>query len=268
MLEFTLGTVLFIKFRWLDFFDIVIVALLIFQLYKLVRGTVAINIFFGIIAIYTMWLVVKALNMRLLESILGQFISVGVIALMIVFQQELRRFLLLIGTSSIITQVKNNKIFSKVKIGFKENYIPDIDTIVESCASLSKSKTGALIVLEKESPLNSFIETGEKINANITKQLLISIFQKNSPLHDGAVIIVKHKIVAVKCILPVSETSNLPDDFGMRHRAGLGISEISDAICIIVSEQTGKITIAQKSRFQKNIDLETLKKILLKEYNN
>jgi diadenylate cyclase len=263
-----LNTLLFIEFRLLDLIDILVVAFLIYQLYRLVKGTVAINIFFGIIAVYTLWLIVKALNMQLLESILGQFISVGVIALMIVFQQELRRFLLLIGSSSMINQFKESKIFKSLRFGFKENYTEDLQIVANACAEMSRDKLGALIVMQNNSALDTFIQTGEKINAKISKQLLLSIFFKNSPLHDGAVIICKHTIAAAKCILPVSEKNDLPPDLGMRHRAGLGVVEITDAICIIVSEQTGNISVAHKGKLFNNIDEKALLDFLNSEYHN
>jgi diadenylate cyclase len=232
---------LFINIRILDIIDIFLVALLFYQIYMLIRGTVAINIFMGIFVLYLIWLVVKALNMELLSSILGQIIGVGVIALIIVFQQEIRRFLLLIGTKYLS---KNR--FSLERLFFiktKKYESPvNIEAIVRACRNLSDSKLGALIVIAQKSNLQLFAETGDIINAETSSRLIVNIFFKNSPLHDGAMIIKNNLIYAVRSILPLSEKTDLPASFGLRHRAALGISDITDSLVVVVSEETGKMS--------------------------
>lgn len=255
----------FITIRFLDILDILLVAFLLYQIYNLIRGTTAINIFIGIFTLYLLWLVVKALNMSLLSSILGQVIGVGVIALIIVFQQEVRRFLLIISTR----YVRNRK-FSLEKLfsfGEKEVVEVKIDSIVSACSNMSAFKTGALIAITKKSDLMSFIRTGDVINADTSSRLLESIFFKNSPLHDGAVIIQKDKIAAARCVLPVTDRIDLPPQFGMRHRAALGIAEKTDAIVILVSEETGAISFAKEESIETNIGPNRLRQILEREFS-
>lgn len=255
----------FITIRFLDILDILLVAFLLYQIYNLIRGTTAINIFIGIFTLYLLWLLVKALNMNLLSSILGQVIGVGVIALIIVFQQEVRRFLLIISTRYI-----RNRKFSLEKLfsfGEKELVEVKIDSIVSACSNMSAFKTGALIAISKRSDLMSFIRTGDVINADTSSRLLESIFFKNSPLHDGAVIIKKDKIAAARCVLPATDRIDLPPQFGMRHRAALGIAEKTDAVVILVSEETGAISFAKEDNIETNIGPNRLRQILEKEFS-
>ncbi|MGC6428777.1 MAG: diadenylate cyclase CdaA [Flavobacteriales bacterium] len=249
----------FLEFNFLDILDILLVAFLLFQLYKLVKGTVAIRIFIGITAIYLLWKLVEALQMALLSEILGQFIGVGVIAVIIVFQQELRRFLLMIG---------NTKFFSKGGV-LKFNWVNDesslevkIDDIVDACDKMASTKTGAIIVITKENNLKNFIESGESIRATTSSIFLQSIFFKNSPLHDGAVIITGDQVMAARCVLPVIENDSFPNNLGMRHRAAAGITENSDCIAIIVSEEKGKISIAKNGKLEISLSPKQLKDVL------
>ncbi len=254
----------FISIRLLDILDILLVAFLLYQFYNLIRGTTAINIFIGIFALYLLWLIVKALNMQLLSSILGQVIGVGVIALIIVFQQEIRRFLLIIGT-----RYMNNKSFSLDRLfsfGDKPSEKLRITPIVNACTNMSALKTGALIVITRKSDLFSFVKTGDSINAQTSSRLLETIFFKNSPLHDGAVIIRKNIIVAARCVLPTSEQLNLPPHFGMRHRAALGITEKTDALVVVVSEETGAISFAKEGKIETHIGPNRLRQILQMEF--
>ncbi|NOQ24570.1 MAG: TIGR00159 family protein [Bacteroidales bacterium] len=255
----------FITIRFLDILDILLVAFLLYQIYNLIRGTTAINIFIGISTLYLLWLLVKALNMNLLSSILGQVIGVGVIALIIVFQPEVRRFLLIISTRYI-----RNRKFSLEKLfsfGEKDLVEVNIDSIVSACSNMSAFKTGALIAISKRSDLMSFIRTGDVINADTSSRLLESIFFKNSPLHDGAVIITKDKIAAARCVLPATDKIDLPPQFGMRHRAALGIAEKTDAVVILVSEETGAISFAKEEDIETNIGPNRLRQILEKEFS-
>lgn len=258
-------TAAFITIRFLDILDILLVAFLLYQIYNLIRGTTAINIFIGIFSLYLLWLVVKALSMDLLSSILGQVIGVGVIALIIVFQQEIRRFLLIISTRYI-----TNRKFSFEKLfSFGEEKVNEIniDSIVNACSNMSAFKTGALIAISKRSDLLSFIRTGDIINADTSSRLLESIFFKNSPLHDGAVIIKKDRIAAARCVLPTTDRIDLPPQFGMRHRAALGITEKTDAVVVLVSEETGAISFAKEENLETNIGPNRLRQILEKEFS-
>ena len=237
-----------------------LVAFLLYQIYYLIKGTAAIKIFTGIALLYLVWLTVRAFDMILISSILGHVMGVGVVALLIVFQQEIRRFFMLLS----------NKYLSKLNFSFK-NILPffsddepsvKIWSIVKACSSLSKTKTGALIVIVRESELYTIIDTGIKLDANTSSQLINNLFFKNSPLHDGAVIIKNDKIIAAGCILPVSEKDVRHEDFGLRHRAALGIVEQTDAVVVVVSEQTGNISLFYSSAYQKDISITDLRKKL------
>ena len=255
----------FFHFGWLDVVDILLVAVLIYQLYKLVRGTVAVNIFAGILAVYFLWYVVKALKMQLLSTILGQFIGVGVIAIIIVFQQEIRKFLLLIGTSNIFNKTKINSSLLSFGTDTKKKFAGELNAIAKACRNMSEAKTGAIIVIETNSDLSFYAKTGDSIQAKISVRLIESIFYKNSPLHDGAIIISGNVIQAARCVLPVSESSAFPANLGMRHRAAAGITEVTSSLAIVVSEQTGEIAIAKDGQLTLNIPPEKLIQAIEKE---
>lgn len=252
----------FLTFRWLDALDILIVAILLYQLYRLVRGTAAINIFLGILSLYLLWMVVRALNMQLLDSILGQFIGVGVLALIIVFQQEVRRFLLLIGTTGIINGKRSPLQWFNFGKGLSSDGKLNITAIVSACLSMAQSNTGAIIVIRRENTLQFYANTGDEIDAAVSSVMLESIFYKNSPLHDGAVIIAGNRIKAARCVLPVTDDENFPAHLGMRHRAAVGLSESSDAVVVIVSEQTGGISVSHDGELEYDISPKKLRDIL------
>lgn len=257
----------FLTVRLLDIIDILLVAFLLYKLYSLLKGGVAINIFIGIILLYFLWwLFDRILNIQLLGTILGQFVGVGVIALIIVFQQEVRRFLLLIGSNNFITSSNIVKQVLPWKWSTTKDSILDISSIVKACKTMSKTKTGAIIVITKNSELKFYINTGDIIDAVLSKRLIESIFSKTSPLHDGAIIISQNKIKAARCVLPVTENPDLPARFGMRHRAAVGITEQSDAIVLVVSEQTGEFSLAQGGQINANLSLDELEKILEREF--
>lgn len=250
----------FLNITTTDVIDILLVTFLLYQLYKLMRGSVAIKIFLGVLSIYLFYLVVKAVKMDLLTSILGQFINVGVIAALILFQQEIRKFLVLIGKT---TAFNNDKFFLSwpwKKSGKKERL--DLLPIIESAKILGGTNTGALVVFSKSSELKFYAESGDIIDASISKRLLLSIFQKNSPLHDGAVIIANNRIKAARCILPVSESEDIPANFGLRHRAALGMTEVTDSVVLIVSEETGQIALAINGKLYNNLSKGELKQKL------
>lgn len=253
----------FISIRLLDIIDILLVAFLFFKIYQLLKGGAAIQVFFGIVAIYVLWwLFVKIFNMQLLGAILGQFMSVGVLALIIVFQQEVRRFLVFIGSSGI--SGKSGRLIPW-KWEDRKTTPPNVIPIVKACTSMSKNKTGAIIVLARTTDMTFYEGTGDLMDADVSKRLLESIFFKNSPLHDGAVIIKDNKIKAARCVLPVTDNTELPAHYGMRHRAALGITEQSDAISIIVSEETGSISMAIEGEMHYDITPEALEKMLSEE---
>ncbi|MBI4646197.1 MAG: TIGR00159 family protein [Bacteroidia bacterium] len=254
-------TDLFINVRILDILDIVLVAFLMYQIYFLIKGTVAINIFLGIFAVYLIWLIVKAMNLQLLSSILGQFIGVGVIALIIVFQQEIRRFLLMLGTKYFVDN-KRNPLTWIFSFGIQKKSGEYVNELIEACSKLAQTRTGALIVVSKYSELLSFAHTGDIIEANISNRLIESIFNKFSPLHDGAIIITGNKIKAARCVLPLSDSTTIAPNLGLRHRSALGMSQMTEAGVIVVSEETGDISFAKSGVLKTKISYEELKKIL------
>jgi uncharacterized protein (TIGR00159 family) len=233
---------LFIELRFIDVIDIFFVAGLLYGLYYLLRGTVAINIFLGIVAVFLIWKVVTALQMELLGDILGAFVSVGFIALIIIFQPEIRQFLLALGTPGFVKRI--NPGFSWGFLKFKSDEHVDIESIANACKSMAEKKVGALIVITRQNELFQTAQSGVQIDAAISQPLLEQLFYKNTPLHDGAVIITNNRIKAAGCILPVTKKLDLPGRPGLRHRAGLGMTEQSDAVAIIVSEENGSISLA------------------------
>ncbi len=255
---------LFLHIRLLDIIDIVLVALLMYQVYLLVRGTVAINIIVAILVIYVFWWFVRMLKMELLSNILGQIIGVGLIALIIVFQQEIRRFLILIGSRYIS---KNRMRFEKLmRMDFDPRPNIKIKSIIKAVIRLAATKTGALIVLQKKSTLDIYSQSGDIMNANTNSRLIISIFNKYSPLHDGAIIIDKDKIAAARVVLPVTDNPDLPPEYGLRHRAAIGITEMTDAIVIVVSEETGQISLARNGKLTKGISHQELMSQLQRDF--
>ncbi|MCC7303228.1 MAG: TIGR00159 family protein [Bacteroidia bacterium] len=250
----------FRDFSVLDAIDILLVSILLYQLYQLVRGTMAINILIGILAIYLVWKTVELLEMKLLGEILGKFIGVGAIALIIVFQQELRRFLLFVGTSEILSRGSLRR--NWFTFARKRSVNIDLSQLMRACRNMSESRTGALIVIAGSSDLNFFSDTGEQVDARLTSRMLESIFFKNNPLHDGAVIIKDNRIQAARCVLPVTEDQEFPAHLGMRHRAAVGITENSDAIAIVVSEQTGEMAVANGGKLSTGLSTEHLRETL------
>ena len=253
---------MFIEFSIKDLIDSLLVAYLLYQTYRLMKDSGSINIFVGILVFIGCWLIVsQVLEMRLLGSIFDKLVSVGVLALIVLFQDDIRKFLVTVGShkrwENFLRFLRNSK-QEKVEKA-------DIMPIVMACMSMSKSKTGALMVIEKNLPLNEIIRSGETINADVNQRLIENIFFKNSPLHDGAMIIRHKQIVAAGCILPVSHDLNIPKELGLRHRAAMGVSQETDALAIIVSEETGGISVAYKGQFYLRLTAEELERILTKE---
>jgi uncharacterized protein (TIGR00159 family) len=256
----------FLQIRWIDIVDILLVAVLLYELYKLLKGTVAINIFFGIVALVLIWQVVNALQMELLTKILGAFISVGFIALIVIFQPEIRRFLLALGTTTFMRRKGRRFLFWRLNVDTHEGI--NADAIVMACNHLADLKLGGLLVVTRKNELRQYINTGEVVEAQLSAPLIEAIFYGQGPLHDGAVIISNNKIMAAACILPVSGNTEIPKRLGLRHRAAVGITEVSDAIAIIISEETGKISYAVGGKLYKKVNVAELKSFLENEFYN
>ena len=245
-----------------DIKDIFSVALMLFYVYRLMKESRSLNIFSGIMVFIVIWLFVsKILSMRLLGSILDKLVSVGVLALIILFQEEIRKFLYSLGGHERIKLLTRYFMPSNKNEEDKEMILP----LVMACMNMARGKVGALIVLERSAPLNDIADTGEKIDARISQRLIENIFFKNSPLHDGAILISKKRVKAAGCILPVSHNKDIPKSLGLRHRSALGISQSSDALAIVVSEETGNISIAIKGEFKLRLSAEELERVLAYE---
>ena len=242
--------------------DIILVGIMLYYAYKLVRGTAAINIFLGFVIIYIIWWLTELVNMPILSNILGGFISVGVIALIVVFQQEIRKFLLLLGSSNF---TNNKSIIKKFNLLFrisKKQTPMNIDELINACEVFKKNKTGALFIIERNNSLDFVRSSGDQLNLEISSSIIESIFFKNSPLHDGAVIIEGNFITGARIILPVSENENIDSRLGLRHRAAFGITEKTDALAIVVSEEKGKISFIINGEIQAFKDIQSLKSMI------
>ena len=255
---------MFFEFGIKDIIDIVLVAMMLFYVYRLMKESRSLNVFMGILIFIVLWLVVsQVLGMKLLGSIMDKLISVGVIGLIILFQEDIRKFLYNLGGHQRIQALR--RLLTNGDKGNSEQLKQSIMPIVMSCMNMSKKKVGALIVIQRVTPLDDIVATGERINADISQRLIENIFFKNSPLHDGAMIIANHRIRAAGCILPVSHNLDIPKELGLRHRAALGITHESDCIAIVVSEETGGISVAIRSQFQLRLSAEKLESILTNE---
>jgi len=257
--------VLFFEFGVKDVIDIVLVALMLFYVYRLMKESRSLNVFMGILVFIVLWLLVsQVLEMKLLGSIMDKVLSVGVIGLVIIFQEDIRKFLYNVGAHQrmrILRRFFSSSDKSRDAESLKRMIMP----IVMACMNMSKKKVGALIVIQRAIPLDDIVATGELIDANINQQLIENIFFKNSPLHDGAMVIANDRLKAAGCILPVSHDLDIPKELGLRHRAALGITHESDCIAVVVSEETGGISIAIHNRFQLRLTAEKLESVLTQE---
>jgi len=245
-----------------DIVDILLVALLFYQLYKLFKGTGVNNIFIGILSLVVVWFfVVYIFQLELLGSILNQLMNVGIVALIVIFQSEIRRFFFMVGSRNKWRFINRLAQFFGTKKE-EESDNMTVTQLVIACSHMAKNKTGALIVLAHKSELEEHVQMGEKIDANINASLIENIFFKNSPLHDGAMVISNKKIVSVASILPISENQHIPKHLGLRHRAALGVTERTDASAIVVSEEKGTISFAFAGKISLNISPEELQKKL------
>ena len=256
---------LFFEFGLKDVIDIVLVAMMLFYIYRLMKESRSLNVFMGILIFVVLWLVVsQVLEMRLLGSIMDKLVSVGVIGLIILFQEDIRKFLYNLGAHQRMRTLR--RMFSSGDKKMSQEQVKQtIMPIVMSCLNMSKKHVGALIVIQRSTPLDDIVATGERIDAAINQRLIENIFFKNSPLHDGAMIVADHRLRAAGCILPVSHSLDIPKELGLRHRAALGITHESDCIAIVVSEETGGISVAIRSEFQLRLTAEKLESILTQE---
>lgn len=253
---------MFIEISPKDIVDIFFVALLLYYIFRLMRESRSLNIFIGIMVFIVIWLFVsQVLEMRLLGSILDKLVSVGALAIIVLFQEEIRKFLYSLGAHQRMAFFMRMFGSKSQKKADKADIMP----VVMACMNMARQKVGALIVIERGAPLDDIIVTGDRIDANINQRLIENIFFKNSPLHDGAMIIRKKRICAAGCILPVAHDLDIPKELGLRHRAALGISQDSDAIAIICSEETGRISVAIKGEFQLRLSAEKLEGLLTEE---
>ena len=237
----------FLNLRFLDILDIVFVAILLFYMYKLVKGTVAVNIFVGIVIVYFIGKLTQLFQMELLSSVLGEFIGVGMFALIVVFQQEIRKFLLMIGSTNF---TQRRKFLRQLKFVKDDTQIStNVNAIIKACEAMGRNFTGALIIIQKSTNLDFVKNSGDTMNIEINQPIIESIFHKNGPLHDGAMVIEDNKITATRVILPVSNDRSIPLRFGLRHRAAVGITEKTDALALVVSEETGQISYVKDGEF-------------------
>lgn len=257
----------FLNIRIIDIIDIVLVAYLLFYIYKLVKDTVAIQIFIGIVILYVIWIITALLEMELFSKILGGFLGVGMFALIVVFQQEIRSFLLMIGTTSFTSRTKwlrKFNLFSRKE----ETFYSVVPILVDTCKKMASTNTGALIVIARNNSLEFIKSTGDSMDISVNQPIIESIFYPKSPLHDGAMVVEGDKITATRVILPVSENRSIPLRFGLRHRAALGISEKTDAVCLVVSEENGQISYFREGDFVIYDNLNDLKKIIHKDIHS
>jgi len=249
----------FLNLRILDIVDIVFVAILLFYLYKLVKGTVAVNIFVGIVIVYLIGKLTQLLQMELLSSVLGEFIGVGMFALIVVFQQEIRKFLLMIGSTNF---TQRRKFLRQLRFVKDDTQIStNLSAIVKACEAMGRTFTGALIIIQKSTNLDFVKNSGDTMNIEINQPIIESIFHKSGPLHDGAMVVEDNKITATRVILPVSNDRTIPLRFGLRHRAAVGITEKTDALALVVSEETGQISYLKDGEF---IIFENTEELILK----
>ena len=257
---------MFFDFGIKDIIDILLVGMMLYYVYRLMRESRSLNVFVGIVLFVVVWLFVsQVLEMKLMGTILDKLVSVGVIAIIIIFQEDIRKFLYNLGAHQRMRRLLKYFMPKHTKDKDREQVKRDIMPIVMACMQMAKGRVGALIVIQRDASLADIVATGETVNANINQRLIENIFFKNSPLHDGAMIISQHRILAAGCILPVSHNLDIPKELGLRHRAALGMSQESDALVVIVSEETGGISIASKGTFRLRLSAEELEAVLTEE---
>ncbi len=251
----------FLDVSFLDLLDIALVAFLLYQIYFLIRNSIASRVFLGYLLVYGFYLIVRALGMELLSTILGQFMEIGVLALLVIFQPEIRRFLLLVGRSTNLAQSPLFRRFFQQKAETQTTWA--LQPLIDATKSLATSRVGALMVVRKEDSLRRYIDSGDQLDAVLSKPLLLSIFNKTSPFHDGAIVIADSRVKAARCVLPVSESEKTTPSMGFRHRAAIGMAEHTDAAVVVVSEEKGEIALAAGGEIYRNLSVEELEKRLI-----
>lgn len=254
----------FLQLSFSDIMDIFLLALIIFFVFRWIRGSSAMSIFVAIISLFVIKVMVSAFNMRMMNAIMDTVLNVGAIALIVIFQPEIRKFLIQLG-NRYMSSAKGQKILRRL---FRKNAGRNMggseaaNEVTEACRRMSEDKTGALIVIAQDNPLDEVIGTGDKVDAAIHRRLIMNLFFKNSPLHDGAIVIVGDRIAAARCTLPITEKTDIPAQFGMRHKAAIGITEVTDADVVVVSEETGGISFVKGGTVTKIQNINELKLLL------
>ena len=254
----------FMELSIADILDILLLGLIIFFLFRWIRGSSAMSIFVAIVSLYVIRVIVSAFNMRLMTAIMDMVLDVGVLALIVIFQPEIRKFLIRLG-NRYMNSTRGRAIINRLTGKGKPTALASseaVNEVSEACRRMSEDKTGALIVIAHKNPLEEVINTGDRIDARIHRRLIMNLFFKNSPLHDGALVISGNKIVAVRCTLPITENKKLPANYGMRHKAAIGITEESDADVVVVSEETGKISFVREGKVTAIGNINELKLLL------
>ena len=250
-----------------DILDILLVAIIIYLIFRWIRGSAAINVFIAILLIYALNVVVDALNMKMMSRIVSTFIDVGVVALIVIFQPEIRHFLMNFGAGTRLG--KSSRSFFRKLLGEKEKNMEAevLSSITEACKHLSDEKVGALMVFPHDLSLEYIARSGDKIDAAVSERLIRNLFFKNSPLHDGAVIIDGDRIIAARCTLPITSRTDIPASYGMRHKAAIGITEETDAVVIVVSEETGQVSFVKQGKVSPIANMNELKLLMTKEFS-
>ena len=259
----------FLQLSFTDILDILLLGLIIYVAFRWIKGTSAMSIFIAIISLYVVRVLVSAFNMRLMNALMETVLDVGVIALIVIFQPEIRKFLIRVG-NRWMKSAKGQKILDRLFKGGKTSSSggETVNEISEACRHMSEDKTGALIVISHDVPLDEIISTGDRIDAAIHRRLIMNLFFKNSPLHDGALVITGQRLTAVRCTLPITSRTNIPANYGMRHKAAIGITEETDADAIIVSEETGRISFAKQGKVTPIQNINELKLLLSESFSN
>ena len=253
----------FLQIKVVDVLDILLLGIIIFLVFRWLKGTSAMSIFMAIVSLYMIRVIVGAFDMRLMVAIMDMILDVGVLAIIVIFQPEIRKFLIRLG-NRYMNNAKGRAIIDKLTGRQKTQMSAseEVNNLTEACRRMSEEKTGALIVIAHKNSLDDIISTGDRIDAGIHRRLIMNLFFKNSPLHDGALVIAGDRIVAARCTLPITERTDIPANYGMRHKAAIGITEESDADAIVVSEETGKISYVSAGELKTTTSISELKLLI------
>ncbi len=251
----------FIVLKWIDVIDILIMSVIIYEIREVFRKNVSTQLVFAGFFLFITWKLVDFIGLKMLKTFLDAFVGLGSLAIVVIFAPEIRKLLINISNRWWIYNLL------RLRIQSKDENLLDYHAVIEAVYEMAANKTGATLIIKGSNPLFDIEKTGELLNANLTKRLLISIFNKNSPLHDGAVLIKGNTITAVRCILPISENATIPHEFGLRHRSAMGITEVSDALAIVVSEERGSVSVVHHGKILTNLEENELLDILVNFVN-